>query len=116
MKLTGVENIEFKLKALGLEYRSKKNNKEFLPIKGRQFSADFYIPSLDLLIEFEGVNSKKSRHTTLLGYTKDCEKYNLMSLAGYKLLRYTIINVHNLEADILALINKTVERRMFKSL
>jgi len=106
MKLTGVQNIEFKLKVLNLEYR-----KEFLPIKCRQFRADFYIPSLDLLIEFEGVNAKKSRHTTLLGYTEDCEKYNLMSLAGYKLLRYTTINAHNLEADILALINKTVERR-----
>lgn len=109
MKLTGVQNIEFKLKALKLEY-----GKEFLPIKGHQFRADFYIPSLDLLIEFEGVNSKKSRHTTLLGYTKDCEKYNLMSLAGYKLIRYTIINIHNVEADILALINKTVERRILK--
>lgn len=106
MKLTGVQKIEIKLKFLNLEYR-----KEFLPIKGRQFRADFYIPSLDLLIEFEGVNAKKSRHTTLLGYTEDCEKYNLMSLAGYKLLRYTTINAHNLEADILALINNTVERR-----
>ena len=106
MKLTGVQKIEIKLKFLNLEYR-----KEFLPIKGRQFRADFYVPSLDLLIEFEGLNAKKSRHTTLLGYTEDCEKYNLMSLAGYNLLRYTTINAHNLEADILALRNKTVERR-----
>lgn len=104
--MKGTENIEFRLKSLNVNYV-----KEFLPIKGRQFRSDFFVPDLDLIIEFEGINSQKSRHTNLIGYTTDCEKYNLISLAGYKLLRYTTINVHNLAEDLEALLNKRVERR-----
>ncbi len=104
--MKGVDNIEFRLKSLNVEYI-----KEFLPIVGHQFRSDFYVPSLNLLIEFEGIVSNKSRHTTILGYSKDCEKYNLISLAGYKLLRYTTITVHNLGPDLTALVNNQVERR-----
>lgn len=102
----GTDILEFKIKGTGFEYA-----KEFLPIVGETFRSDFYIPELNLLIEFEGINSHKSRHTGLKGYSKDCEKYNLYSLAGYKLLRYTILTTHNFEEDIKRLINELVLKR-----
>ena len=105
-RLTGVQNIELKLKSLGLDYQ-----KEYLPIFGHLFRSDFYVESMNLLIEFEGIVSNKSRHTSILGYSKDCEKYNLFSLAGYKLLRYTAITIPNLIDDLNKLAINKVEKR-----
>lgn len=34
----------------------------------------------------------KSGHTTLNGYTKDTDKYNLATIDGWRLLRFTIKN------------------------
>jgi len=105
-KSEGVKNIELKLRSLALDYK-----REYLPIKGTKVRADFYIPSMNLLIEYEGIVSNKSRHTSILGYSKDCEKYNLYSLSGYKLLRYTVITLHNLIEDLKKLATDKVERR-----
>ena len=88
---TGVNKIQTYLDLAGIAYV-----KEFLPIKGRKFRADFYLPAYNCVIEYEGINSKKSGHLTFDGYTKNCEKYNLLSLNGYKLLRYTMKNLHQL--------------------
>lgn len=97
---TGSNSIEFQLKALKLEYQ-----KEIMLIKGRQFRTDFFIKSLGVAIEFEGIMSTTARHTTETGYTNDCEKYNLISSCGYIILRYTIINVANLTKDLNRIIN-----------
>lgn len=74
---------------------------QFCPI--RKFRADVFVPSLNVLIEYEGINSAKSGHTTMAGYTKDCDKYNLASLMGFKLLRYTALNKSDILRDITAL-------------
>lgn len=74
---------------------------QFCPV--RKFRSDVYVPSLNLLIEYEGINSAKSGHTTALGYTKDCQKYNIGSLMGFRLLRYTALNKTDLERDLEAL-------------
>ena len=73
---------------------------EFKFCPTRRFRADFYIPSLNCLIEYEGVFCGKSRHTNVIGYTKDCEKYNIASKMGYRLLRYTAKNVGDVLADL----------------
>jgi hypothetical protein len=36
-----------------------------------------------------GVYSKKGRHTTGVGFTKDCDKYNMATLMGWRVLRFT---------------------------
>lgn len=74
--------------------------KEKVLIKGRKFRCDFFVSSLNLVIEYEGIMSNKSRHTSKVGYSKDCEKYNLLSMAGYTVLRYTVLNISNLQNDI----------------
>ena len=71
----------------------------------RKWRADIAIPSLNVLIEWEGVMSAKSRHTSVTGFTNDCEKYNAAQLLGWKVLRYTVINKSQFFTDIESLIN-----------
>lgn len=66
----------------------------------RKFRFDWAIPSLMIAIEYEGLFSEKSGHTTMLGYTKDCQKYNLATINGWKVLRYTALNYKNFEPDL----------------
>jgi very-short-patch-repair endonuclease len=80
---------------------------EFKFAPGRRFRADYAIPEHKLLIEYEGVFSAKSRHTTPVGYTRDCEKYNLAATLGYRVLRYTALNYLHVWADIASITKKT---------
>ena len=68
--------------------------------ENRKFRFDYAIPSLKLAIEYEGVFSKKSRHTTVNGFSEDCIKYNLAVCSGWRVLRYTAKNYLNLETDL----------------
>lgn len=72
----------------------------------RRFRFDWAIPELKLAIEYEGLNSKKSRHTTKKGYTGDCEKYNTAILNGWKVLRYTALNYSDFAQDIKIFLRK----------
>lgn len=66
----------------------------------RNFRFDWAIPDLMLAVEYEGIFSEKSGHTTLSGYAKDCEKYNLAAKLGWKILRYTAKNYLDFEKDL----------------
>ena len=70
----------------------------------RKWRADIAIPSLNVLIEWEGVMSAKSRHTSVTGFTNDCEKYNAAQLLGWKVLRYTVLNKSQFFTDIESLL------------
>lgn len=72
----------------------------------RKFRFDWAITSLKIAIEYEGIFSNKSRHTTISGYTEDCEKYNLAIANGWRVLRYTAINYTNLQKDLNCLVKK----------
>ncbi len=66
----------------------------------RKFRFDWAIPSLKIGLEYEGIMSAKSRHTTISGYSKDIEKYNLAITLGWRVLRYTAKNYKDLETDL----------------
>ena len=72
----------------------------------RQWRFDIAIPSLKIAIEYEGIMSRKSRHTTVTGYTKDCEKYNAATIAGWRILCYNAINYKSLGDDLMMLLKK----------
>lgn len=74
--------------------------REYKGIQGRQFRFDWAIPSLKLAIEYEGLFSATSRHTTITGYSNDCIKYNLATLQGWRVLRYTAKTYPNIDVDI----------------
>lgn len=76
--------------------------------EARKFRFDWAIPSLKIGIEYEGIFSKKSRHTTAKGFSEDCSKYNLAIQNGWRVLRYTALNYQNLENDLLKII-KTLQ-------
>jgi len=91
------------LKNLNLDYQL-----EFKFSKERKFKFDIALVSQKIAIEYEGINAKKSRHTSITGYTNDCTKYNLASVEGWKVLRYTTLNYKDFEDNILKLTNKVL--------
>ena len=70
----------------------------------REFRFDWALPDLMVAVEYEGIFSEKSGHTTLSGYTKDVVKYNLATKLGWKVLRYTADNYLEFAADLQELI------------
>jgi hypothetical protein len=70
----------------------------------RRWKADYFIPEMNLLIEYEGLGgntrSGNGGHQTKSGYTSNCEKYNSACLLGYDLLRYTALNTNQLVNDL----------------
>ncbi len=74
--------------------------KEYKFLPNRRFRFDFADPDLKIAFEFEGIISAKSRHTTITGYTNDCKKYNLAALHGWRILRYTALNMGDVIDDI----------------
>lgn len=68
--------------------------------KIRRFRFDFAIPVHMIAIEYDGLMSAKSRHTTVTGFTKDCEKFNLAALQGWRVLKYTALNYKDIVKDL----------------
>lgn len=82
--------------------------KEYQFAKPRKFRADLFLPKHNILIEYEGIVSRtfasKSRHTSITGYTNDCDKYNLATSLGYRVYRYTALNYKNIHELIKSLV------------
>lgn len=72
----------------------------------RKWRFDWCFPSILVAIEYEGLMSEKSRHTTITGFTGDAEKYNAAQSLGWKVLRYTAKNYKNIISDLDKLKNK----------
>lgn len=97
------------LMSLGVNFKT-----EFQFVPGRKFAADWALPDHMILIEYEGLvfnsNKKtstgKSGHTTVGGYTSNCDKYNLATVLGYRLLRYTAMNYKELRGDLDKLLSR----------
>ena len=73
--------------AIGLDFEREHR---FHPVRRWRF--DFALVKYRIGIEAEGLQgnpNKKSRHTTISGYGKDCEKYNEAALLGWTVLRFT---------------------------
>lgn len=62
---------------------------EYKFLSNRKFRFDWCVPHLKIAFEYEGVFSNKSRHTSVMGYTNDCEKYNLAGLNDWTVFRFT---------------------------
>lgn len=58
----------------------------------RKFRFDIALVEHKIAVEYEGIVSKKSRHTNIEGFTNDCRKYNLAQALGWHVLRYTALN------------------------
>ena len=98
-KLSEKDNMKFTLLDLKLPFVQ-----ELVFFKGRRLRFDFAIPDYKIGLEYEGINSFKSRHTSITGYTRDTEKYNLAVCNGWRVLRYTALNYTDMRRDVLKLI------------
>ena len=54
----------------------------------RKFRIDFSFTEKKLAIEIEGGAWQNGRHNRGTGFISDMEKYNLLTVMGWKLLRY----------------------------
>lgn len=87
--------VNFKLEAFareqGLELKTEHRFHEV-----RHWRFDWAIPDLGLAFEYNGIFSKKSRHTTPTGYTGDMDKLNEAQRLGWTVIQYTAINYTDL--------------------
>jgi very-short-patch-repair endonuclease len=64
----------------------------------RRWRFDFAWPELMLAVEIEGGVWSGGRHTSGVGFTADCEKYNEATILGWRVLRVTGQQVKGLQA------------------
>lgn len=80
------DNLFFEIKVLGWPLPLR----EYRFDKVRKWRFDLAYPEKSIAIEIEGgVFLRKGGHTSGVGYTKNLEKYNAATLAGWKLFRFT---------------------------
>lgn len=76
--------LEFQLRASGID----DYERELLLVPGRRFRSDFVWPDDRLVVEVEGGTWSRGRHTRGSGFHRDCEKYNALTLLGWRVLRF----------------------------
>lgn len=76
---------------------------EYVFHKGRKWAFDWSFNEQKIFFEYEGIMSKKSRHTTIGGFAGDVDKYNVAAMDGWRMHRYTAINYLDLRIDLLHL-------------
>jgi very-short-patch-repair endonuclease len=74
---------------------------QFIPVPGRKYRCDFAWPQDEyrLILELEGsIYVARSGHRSASGVVRDIEKYNLLTLNGWCVLRATTAMVMSGEA------------------
>lgn len=61
----------------------------------RRFRFDMAWPDKMIAVEIEGGTWTGGRHTQGSGFERDCEKYNLAAMMGWKVFRFTSKMVNN---------------------
>jgi hypothetical protein len=94
-------NLAYWSLATGIEVVREHKFCEF-----RKWRFDFFIKGLNTAIEYEGIFSEKSRHTSKMGYAADCEKYNQAAKMGIKVLRFNAKDYKNVIKNIDQILNQ----------
>lgn len=87
--------------------------REYKFLHDRRFRFDIAIPGKKIAVEFEGGIFEQGRHTRGKGFANDAKKYNLATMHGWKLLRFTSDDVNEINwelraaSEIKELINKS---------
>ena len=66
---------------------------KFLP--ARKFRFDFAWPDLLVAVEIHGGQWQRGRHVRGKGFRVDCDKWNLATLDGWRMLHYTTDHMTN---------------------
>lgn len=89
----GEETLALHLRAYKIPFE-----REVCLIPGRKWRVDFYLKQYGAVLEVEGGIWKKSRHGHGAGFEDDARKYNALTIAGYKVLRFSTGMVESSEA------------------
>lgn len=81
-----------------VEAELPKPEREYKFLKNRRFRFDFCWPNNNFAVEVDGGVYNRSRHTTGAGYSRDCCKFALATIEGYKIIRVTTGQVSSGEA------------------
>jgi very-short-patch-repair endonuclease len=92
--------IRFMLDEIGIDHADEYR---FHPTRLWKF--DIALFTVKIAVEYEGVAGGRSRHTEIVGYTGDCEKYNEAQILGWIVLRFTAKNVKQAKDVIQLAIN-----------
>lgn len=76
---------------------------EYKFIHDRRFRFDIAVPEIKVAIEYEGGIFTGGRHLRSTGYANDCKKYNLAVKHGWRLFRFTIVDMENIKNDLISL-------------
>ena len=79
------QELLFQIQAAGLP--EPRRNYQFF--HDRKWKADFAWIDQNILVEIEGGIWTRGRHVRGVGYTNDCEKYNMAQSMGWKVYRFT---------------------------
>ena len=91
-------------------YGLPKPDKEIKFLDTRRFRFDYGFRAQKVAVEVEGGVWIQGRHTRGAGYVKDMEKYNLATLEGWKVLRFTPQQLK--KAETYLMIKKLLEREI----
>jgi very-short-patch-repair endonuclease len=72
--------------------------REGVLVPGRRFRCDLFWPAAKVICEVEGDVWRGGRHSRGAGMTSDAEKYNLLTILGWKVLRVTSGHIKSGEA------------------
>jgi very-short-patch-repair endonuclease len=82
---------------------------EYRFAKPRLWRFDFALPSHKIAVEIEGMVFRgRGRHQGASGYAKDCEKYNRALLMGWRVLRYTQVDLKKRPIDVITEIESLI--------
>jgi very-short-patch-repair endonuclease len=69
--------------------------REVVLIPGRKFRCDLVWREFGFVVEVDGGTFMAGRHSRGMGQASDCEKQNLLTLLGWRVLRVTTLHVRN---------------------
>ncbi len=90
-KSTWEDYLEAEIEINGLP----KPEREYKFLSKRRFRFDFAWVDAKFAVEVDGNVFHKSRHTTGPGYSRDCEKFALACIDGWRVMRVTTGQVSN---------------------
>jgi len=94
----GLTHIKTVLAGMGLPFDTEYR---FHPVRRWRFDIAIFLPdNICVAVEYDGIMSAKSRHTSCTGFTGDCDKTNAAAVLGWKILRYTVLNFRNFKTDL----------------
>lgn len=83
---------------------------EYIFQRDRRWRADFAWPEQLLIVEIEGGDWIRGRHTRAAGYATDCIKYNSAQLAGWRVIRFSGELVRNALRYCVSVVRLCLER------